>query len=91
MYTMPGQMGIRELREQLTAAVRRVQQGETIEITHHGEPVAILGPVPADPLDRLIALGEVTLPKVPLEFPRPVPLTGPKTASEILEEDRSGR
>ena len=36
-------IGIRELRDTLTATIRRVRSGETLEVTHDGEPVAIPG------------------------------------------------
>ena len=40
--------------------MRRVEQGETIEITDRGRPVARVAPLPAGrPLDRLRAAGEV--------------------------------
>lgn len=84
-------MGIRELRDTLTATIRRVQRGETIEVTHHGAPVALLSPVPDDRIERLVAAGVVT-PGVPLERPlEPQPVTGEMTASEALEEDRADR
>lgn len=82
-------MGIRELRDTLTTTIRRVRAGETIEVTHDGEPVALVIPVPSDPLERLIALGLVSRP-VPLDGPlRTFPVTGPMTASEAIEDDRS--
>jgi prevent-host-death family protein len=85
-------MGIRELRDSLTATLRRVQRGETIEVTNHGEPVALLAPLPTDRLQQLIAAGEATPPSRPLELPaRPYPVTGEMSASEALEEDRAGR
>jgi antitoxin (DNA-binding transcriptional repressor) of toxin-antitoxin stability system len=82
-------MGIRELRDTLPAAIRRVRGGETIEVTHDGVPVALITPVPESKLDRLIAAGEVTLPTASL-FPLPTPgrQTGPMSASEALEDDR---
>jgi prevent-host-death family protein len=84
-------MGIRELRDSLTAAIRRVRMGETIEVTHHGAPVALLSPVPADRLDRLVAAGDVT-PGEPLTLPpRRFPVTGESTASEAIEDDRAER
>ncbi len=84
-------MGIRELRDNLTKTIRRVRAGESIEITHDGEPVALLSPVRRDRLEQLIAAGEVT-PGKPLERPiRRFPATGKLTASEILERDRDGR
>lgn len=84
-------MGIRELRDTLTRTIRRVQQGETIEVTHHGTPVAVLAPVPSDRIDRLLTSGRVA-PGRPLEgVPRRFAPTGERTASEALEDDRAGR
>jgi len=84
-------MGIRELRDTLTATIRRVRMGETIEVTHHGAPVAVLAPVPANRIDRLVATGEVTpgrrLAWPPIRFP----VTGELTASEAIEDDRAER
>ena len=85
-------MGIRELRDNLTAAVRRVRAGESIEVTHDGEPVAILSPVKRSRLDELIAAGQVTLPTRPLQIPRErFKVTGDRTVSEILDEQRADR
>jgi prevent-host-death family protein len=84
-------MGIRELRDTLTQTIRRVQRGETIEVTHHGAPVAVLAPVAADRIDRLVAAGEVA-PGRPLDrLPQRFPITGERTASQALEEDRAER
>jgi prevent-host-death family protein len=85
-------MGIRELRDNLTATIRRVRAGETIEITHHREPVALLSPVRRDRLEALIESGEVTPPSRRLELPaRLHPVTTGVTASQALEEDRAER
>jgi prevent-host-death family protein len=84
-------MGIRELRDTLTKTIREVRAGESIEITHDGEPVALLSPVVSDRIDWLIAAGLATAPVRPLELREPLPVTGPITASEALEEDRAGR
>lgn len=82
-------MGIRELRDTLTTTIRRVRAGEVIEVTHDGVPVAMVIPVPEDPIERLIAQGIVSRP-VPLRRPiRRYPATGPMTASEALADDRS--
>lgn len=84
-------IGIRQLRDTLTATVRRVRAGETFEITHDGQPVALLTPLPDGRLARLIASGEVT-PGTPLDRPlRPRPATTGLSASEALERDRSQR
>jgi prevent-host-death family protein len=38
-------VGIRELRQNLSIYVDRVKEGETLEVTEHGHPVAELGPI----------------------------------------------
>ncbi len=91
MTTVRARIGIRELRDTLTATIRRVRNGETLEVTHDGEPVAILAPVHGDRIQRLIAGADVTAP-APLEKPlRRFPVTGRLTASEAIEEDRAER
>ncbi len=83
-------IGIRELRDTLTQTIRRVRGGETIEVTHDGEPVALLTPYPRSRIDELIATGRVRPALRPLyPLPDPVPVTGPMTGSEALEADRS--
>ena len=85
------QMGIRELRDNLTEAIRRVAGGETIEVTRDGLPVAVITPVPAGRIERLIAGGSVSR-NVPLHRPiKPRPATGPISASKALEDDRAER
>lgn len=86
-------MGIRELRQNLSRALRRVRSGETLEVTDRGRPVALLTPIPrARTIDRLIAEGKATPARGSLsEYlkkhpPRPSP-TG-ITASQALQEDR---
>jgi prevent-host-death family protein len=58
------QVGIRELRQNLSVHLRRVRAGETLEVTEHGRPVAILAPVPeaSTALERLVASGRATAP-----------------------------
>jgi prevent-host-death family protein len=53
-------VGIRELRQRASELLRRVEQGETIEVTDRGRRVAILSPPPeGSRLDQLRALGEI--------------------------------
>jgi prevent-host-death family protein len=54
-------VGVRELRQNLSAYLRRVGEGETLEVTEHGRAVAILAPLllPLEPLERLAAQGRV--------------------------------
>lgn len=85
---MATQVGIRELRDNLTALMRRVRDGETLEVTHHRTPVAVISPVQDDWIAHLVAIGEVTMPTEPWSLPPLHRVTGPMTASEALMEDR---
>lgn len=88
---MATQMGIRQLRDSLTATLRRVQAGETIEVTHHGSPVAVLAPLPTDRIERLVASGAVSRGE-PHERPTArFPVTGERSASQAIEDDRAER
>ena len=91
MAIVTTKMGIRELRGTLTATIRRVQRGEVVQVTHHGSPVAILAPVPADRIERLLAGGEVSPPKPRDRKRRRHPVIGERSASQALEEDRAER
>jgi len=88
---MNERVGIRELRDTLTSTLRRVRNGETLEVTHDGVPVALLAPIPPDPVQRLIAEGAAT---PPVALDRPIqrrPSSTGVTASQALEEDRAER
>ena len=52
-------VGIRELRQRASELLRRVEDGERIEITDRGRPVAVLAPLTQDPLERLRAAGDL--------------------------------
>jgi prevent-host-death family protein len=53
-------VGVRELRQRASELLRRVEAGETIEVTDRGRPVAVLAPLPeSEPLARLRASGDV--------------------------------
>jgi prevent-host-death family protein len=68
-------VGVRELRQRASELLRRVEAGETIEITDRGRPVAVLAPLPAgDALKRLRASGEVISATGDIEdLPDPMP------------------
>lgn len=84
-------IGIRELRDTLTATIRRVRAGERFEITHDGAPVALLSPLPRDRIAGLIADGDVAPPRRPPEWALPRRRPKGKTATEALAEDRDER
>jgi prevent-host-death family protein len=69
-------VGIRELRQRASELVRRVEDGESIQITDRGRPVALLSPLPEDPLERLRAAGDLQAAERDLAD-LPEPLTAP--------------
>jgi prevent-host-death family protein len=58
------QVGVRELRQNLSVYLDRVKEGERLEVTEHGRPVALLVPLPDDDdqLERMIAEGRAIAP-----------------------------
>ena len=84
-------VGIRELRQRASELLRRVEAGETFEITDRGRPVAVLGPLPdGAPLERLRASGDLTASVADLSsLPEPLPAPdGNQLPSEVLVELR---
>jgi antitoxin (DNA-binding transcriptional repressor) of toxin-antitoxin stability system len=89
--------GIRELKNNLSRYIRRIEAGERISITTHGRVVAELGPpttssrtVRRERLDELIASGVIRPP-----FEGGDPTEGwpdirlpPGTAAELIDSDR---
>ena len=71
------EVSVRELRQNLSVHLRRVQAGETLAVLSRGEPVAVLAPIGGGSrLARLTAEGRVSAPEEPWRDPRPVPLEG---------------
>jgi len=55
------EVGVRELRDHLSAWLERVQQGEELIVTERGKPIARIGSTGGrGSLDRLISEGVVT-------------------------------
>lgn len=52
-------IGIRELRQHASRYVARAANGETIEVTDRGRPVALLAPVHRDRWQNLVTRGQV--------------------------------
>jgi len=53
-------VGIRELRQQASAVLRRVVAGEVIEVTEHGHPIARIVPLRRGVLDQLVLEGRAS-------------------------------
>lgn len=84
-------VGIRELRQRASELLRRVERGETIEVTDRGRPVAILAPPPQGrALDRLRAVGDIEAAHGSLDdLPAPLALApGVERPSEVLRRLR---
>lgn len=80
-------IGIRELRQNASAWLERVRQGESFQITDRGRPIAMLVPPADDPIERLRAEGALRPAKGDLLeiAARALPPPGPLSASEALE------
>jgi prevent-host-death family protein len=86
---MDEHIGIRELRAHLTQTIRRVRQGRSITVTHGGDPVARIIPIPADALDEMYTRGEIVR-GTPLDdaiVPHD-PLPGTPSSEDIVSQGR---
>ena len=86
-------VGVRELRQNLSVYLRKVADGETLEVTERDRPVAILAPLPeaSTPLGRLISSGRASAPEGDL-----LDLGSPEgdisqPLGEVLAEEREER
>lgn len=89
---MKDAVDVRELRQNLRQYLRRVEQGETLEVLDRGRPVAVLAPLPErqEILDQLVASRKVTLPRLDLASLGMPPDIEPEVSlSEALAELRS--
>ena len=83
------EVGIRELRADLSRWIKRVQAGENVLVTDRGKPVARI--VPANGrsrLDELIAAGVVKPAPSNMRRPLPPPIKAKGSVSELVMEDR---
>lgn len=80
-------VGVRELRQRASELLRLVEQGEAIEITDRGRPVALLTPLPqGNPLERMRAAGDIEAATGDLDdLPDPLVLPpGAELPSQVL-------
>lgn len=82
-------IGVRELQQHASAALRRVEQGESVGVTDRGKLVAVLVPPSnASGAASLIAAGRVQTARLSVaDLPPPVP--GPRRTGDVLDELRS--
>lgn len=87
----PARVGVRELRQNLSVYLRRVQAGEALQVTDHGRPVANLEPIRAPALTGLARLeadgliAPATVDHRTIGMPPTIP---GRPLSEILQEMR---
>lgn len=75
-------VGIRALKQNASAVVAAAAAGQTVTITDRGRPVAQLTPIPASPLERLLAAGLARPPQHDMrELGSPAP--GPRLSAEL--------
>ena len=83
-------VGIRHLRQNASALIRRAIAGETIEVTEHGRPVArIVAMRAGSVLDQMIAEGRATGSSGDLLDLKPLPPPTRRPLSKVLAEMRS--
>jgi len=88
------QVGVRELRQNLSRYLRRVASGERMEVTERGKPVAVLAPLSESfsALQRLVTSGRARPPQgdlLDLGLPRgPVTTKGIDALRELREDRR---
>jgi prevent-host-death family protein len=85
-------VGVRELRHNLSAWLRRVRDGEAFEVTDRGTPVALLAPLPreTDPVALLERRGQIARRGDGTRFGVPR-LRSPLSTEEILGELREDK
>ena len=82
-------IGIRELQQRASSAVRRVRRGETLGVTYRGQLVAVLAPPAiATATGSLLAAGRVT-PARRNHGPLPEPAVASGPTHEVLDELRT--
>jgi prevent-host-death family protein len=84
-------VGIRELRQNASAVLRKVAAGETVEVTDHGRPVARIVPLHGERmLDQLIAEGRASGAQGDLLAVEPATaVKGERRLSDVLAEMRA--
>lgn len=89
---MPVEVGVREFRARLSYWLDRAAEGEEIVVTERGRARARIGPANRPrTLERLIAEGKVTPPRVPkgtTPLPKPIKVKG---GIDDIVRDAKGR
>ncbi|HEY9304165.1 MAG TPA: type II toxin-antitoxin system prevent-host-death family antitoxin [Mycobacterium sp.] len=82
------EIGIRELRDQLSRRLAEVREGRTVTVTDHGRPVARIVPVERPTkLEQLRQEGRIRRARN-RKRPAPTPLAANGTVSDLISEQR---
>ena len=82
-------VGVRELKQHLSEYLDRAAAGETIRVTNHGRPKAVLAPLPAmSAIERGIAEGWVTPATRSGGLSEATPENGSRPTIAVLRESR---
>jgi prevent-host-death family protein len=82
------EVGIRELRDQLSRHLAHVREGRTVTVTDHGRPIARIVPVlRPTKLEQLRREGRVQRARA-LKKAAPTPLATKATVSDLVDEQR---
>lgn len=85
------EMGVRDLKAQLSRVLRDVEKGETVRVTSRGRPVADIVPLlpeRSEAMKKLIAEGRVTPASRPLPMSPPSPRKTGRSASALIFAER---
>jgi prevent-host-death family protein len=87
------QVGVRELRQNLSVYLRRVKRGERLEVTERGRAVAVLAPLSevSSPLEQLVSSGRASPPAGDLLDLLPPRGRISTRLSDALREERAER
>lgn len=79
----------REMRNRSGEILRRVEAGESVRVSNHGHPAALIVPVGGDLLDGLVARGEARAARADLEALAAITrAVSPVSSKEMLEDSR---
>jgi prevent-host-death family protein len=81
----------REMRNQSGEILRHVADGETIQVTNHGQVAALIVPPGVDPLADLVSRGQVRVARHPTSSLRSIVRRKSTTDSHAIVADVRGR
>lgn len=86
-------MGVRDLKNDLSRALKQVREGEVVEVTDHGRLIARIVPARPSRVEQMIVEGRLIPPEDEgdlLDLGPPPPLEpGERLGSEVLAELRA--